>query len=96
MIERKCLECHTWNKDEDYCNSCNAPLSPKALDLVRSEKMALEEANRPRTLLEKYKTKAENSKYLIVRFSFYMIYSVLLIIGGFAAFLAWLTAMANV
>ena len=32
MIERKCGNCGSWNKDEDYCVFCKAPLSPKAID----------------------------------------------------------------
>ena len=95
MIERKCLSCKVWNKDEDYCTNCGEPLSPKALDKLRDERLAEEEANRPPTLLEKYKAKAQNSRYLIVKISFYMVYGTLLFIGGLGAFMAWLTALAN-
>ena len=95
MIERKCLKCNTWNEAEDYCNKCGEALSPKALDLEREKRLAAEEAAREPTKLEIYQERAKNSKYLLVRIGYYIVYSIFMVIGGIGAFLAWLTAMAN-
>lgn len=95
MIERKCLKCQTWNNDEDYCKSCNAPLSPKALDKVRELRLAAEEAAREPDKIQIYQERAKNSKYFLVRVAYYIVYSIFVTIGAIGAFLAWLTAMAN-
>ncbi len=95
MIERKCLQCQTWNEAEDYCKNCGEALSPKALDKKREERLAAEEAAREPTKLEIYQERAKNSKYLLVRIAYHIVYSIFLFIGAIGAFLAWLTAMAN-
>ncbi|MEO9533096.1 MAG: hypothetical protein ABJG68_09175 [Crocinitomicaceae bacterium] len=95
MIERKCLKCGVWNKDEDYCNSCQEPLSPRALDKVKEEKKAEEERNRVPSKSEVLMLKAKNSKYLLVRWMYYVLYSIFMVIGAIGAMMAWMAALAN-
>ena len=47
-VERKCPKCNTWNKEEDHCNNCGEPISPRQLEKNRMEKLkAKEEAKVP-------------------------------------------------
>ena len=95
MVERKCLNCNTWNKDEDYCINCGSPISPKAIDKQKADELAKIEANKVPSKIEIYQEKARNSKYLIVRAGYYVVYSIFVFLGAIGAFLAWLAAMAN-
>ena len=93
MIERKCSDCGTWNKGEDFCQNCNAALSPKevikAEDIVR-EKKRIKEV--PVDKLDVWLKKQKNSKYLIVRIGYYVFGGVWFIVMGVASFFAYLTA----
>ncbi|MEX1003253.1 MAG: hypothetical protein WDZ35_14130 [Crocinitomicaceae bacterium] len=95
MIERKCLSCGVWNKGEDYCTNCGAALSPKALDKERTEQRLKEEAAIPLSKSEIWMKKAKNSKWLLVRWGYHLMYSITVIAGLIGAFLAWLVAMSN-
>lgn len=95
MIERKCLKCNTWNQAEDYCKSCNEPLSPVALDKVREEKRAEEERNKVPSKTEVLMQKAKNSRFLLVRWMYYLFYSIFMFIGAIGAMMAWMAALAN-
>ena len=95
MIERKCPKCTVWNNDEDHCKSCNEPLSPKALDAIREHKREEEERNRVPSKSEVLMQKAKHSRYLLVRWTYYLIYSVFMVIGAIGAMMAWFAAMVN-
>lgn len=95
MIERKCLTCGTWNKAEDYCISCKAPISPKALDLKKQKEIEEEERLKVPSKTEVFLEKMKTSNYFLVRMVYYIFYSVFMVIGAFGAFLAWMAAMAN-
>lgn len=95
MIERKCLKCGTWNKDEDYCQSCNEPLSPRAIDKAESEKRKQILANTKPSKLDLWMKRAKNHKYGIVRFSYKILYGCGVMATLFGAIFAWLAALAN-
>ena len=95
MIERKCPKCKHWNNAEDYCNQCNEPLSPLAIDKFKEDKKRIEEANKIPDKFDLFLESMKTSKYLLIRWAYHLLYSVFVVIGAIGAFLAWLTAMAN-
>jgi uncharacterized membrane protein YvbJ len=95
MIERKCLKCGVWNNDEDYCKSCAEPLSPKALDKVREDRIAEEERNKVPSKTEVFLLKVKKSRFLLVRWTYYFFYSIFMFLGAIGAMFAWMAALAN-
>jgi hypothetical protein len=95
MIERKCPNCSHWNKEEDLCTKCSEPISPDAIIDSKQEKKRIEEAAKEPDKFDLFLEKMKSSKYILVRWSYHLLYSVFTVIGAIGAFLAWLTAMAN-
>ena len=96
MIERKCLACGTWNKDEDLCINCSNPISPSAIITAKEKKRKEEDdAKIPPSKLDIYLEKAKNSRFLIIRLGYYIMYSIVMFIGAIGVFLAWMAALAN-
>ncbi|MBD3635861.1 MAG: hypothetical protein HUJ25_00855 [Crocinitomicaceae bacterium] len=95
MIERKCLNCGTWNKDEDYCVECKKPLSPKALDKEKEIQLRQEQKEAKPSKMEVYLNRARSSRYLLVRWGYYALYSLFVFVGLMGAVVAWMAAMAN-
>lgn len=95
MIERKCLNCQTWNTDEDYCKSCHAPISPKALDIVEDDKRRKALANQKPSRLDIWLKKAKNHRFWLVRMGYQTLYGLGMIAGLFGALMAWMAALAN-
>ena len=95
MIERKCTQCGQWNKDEDYCTNCGAPLSPKAIDQAKTEKRRQEEASIEPSKFDKFLERTRTSKYAVVRWTYWFFYSLSIIAGLIGAFVAWFVAMVN-
>lgn len=92
MIERKCLSCGTWNKEEKFCTTCSAPLAPEEIDKVEDAKREQIRLSQPKPQLDVLLDKAKNSKYLLVRGLFYVMYSVAFVVFAISAFLAYLVA----
>ena len=88
MIERKCKQCGHWNKDEDFCQSCGAALSPKAID---REKQATKKPQGP-SLPEQLLNKAREANYVILKLFYYSVYGITLAVISIGAFIAWFIA----
>lgn len=97
MVERKCPNCGTWNKDEKYCIQCNTPIHPNEIErLDRLKRIELEKkaAIAKDDRLKKLIRKAQASPNPFVRILYYLLYSVTFIVVGMGAFVAWLVAWA--
>lgn len=92
MIERKCLKCKTWNKDEKFCTNCGAALAPEEIIREEDEKKSALEALKKPDRLDILLHKAKHSRYLLVRILFYALYSVGVIVFAVASFVAYLVA----
>lgn len=95
MIERKCLQCGTWNKDEDRCLNCGAPLSPKEIDRVETQKKKVAEASKPKDKWELMAEKMKNHESGFIRFLYKVAYSIGLVFAAIGGFFAWMIAMLN-
>ena len=91
-MERKCPQCGTWNTDNDHCTSCNATLNP---ELARQEAHDAREekaANRPPDKLDILHDKMENSRWLIVRIIYRILYAVWTVFIAIVSFFMWMIA----
>ena len=95
MIERKCLHCGTWNKDEQFCNNCNEALSPEEIEKVEMKKKRIEAANKPKDKFDLFAERLKTHKYLFMRILYQVGYSIAVVFGAIGAFFAWMVAMAN-
>lgn len=93
--ERKCPSCNTWNKNEDYCASCSTLLSPKIIEEKREEEREERRKNIPLTKFDIFLQKWENSKYLILRILYKIVYAISVGFFAIASFFAWLAASPN-
>lgn len=92
MVERKCLTCGTWNKNEDFCINCGAAISPKEIEKLEEAKREAIRRNAPKDKLDIILEKAKNSKHWYVRFSFYVLYSISFVIFGIGSIITFIVA----
>jgi ferredoxin len=95
MIERKCLSCGTWNKDEDHCTNCGNPISPTEIVKVETKRKREEEANKPPDKFQVFADRMKNHKYFLMRVIYRIGYSIGVVFAALGAFFAWMVAMAN-
>ncbi len=95
MIERKCLNCGTWNTTEDRCKNCETAVSQLEIDRVKARERRLIEAQKPKDAFELFKEKLQNHRYLFVRIIYKIGYSIAFLFGAIGAFFAWMIALAN-
>ena len=94
-IQRKCSKCQTWNNDESHCLNCNELIDPVLIEEER-EKIREEVRNsKPPTKLDLFIDRWKNSKYLILRILYKILYSIAVIFVSIATFFAWLAASPN-
>ena len=95
MIERKCLKCGTWNKDEDFCINCLEPISPVEIEKAETKAKLAEEANKPKDKFEILAEKMKNHDSVFIRFMYKIAYSIGMVFAAIGGFFAWMVAMAN-
>lgn len=93
--ERKCPSCGTWNKDEDYCTNCGALISPKIIEEKREEAREERRNSIPPTKLDLFLERWKNSKYLLLRIIYQIVYAISVTFIAIASFFAWLAASPN-
>lgn len=93
--ERKCPSCNFWNKDEDYCESCGTLLSPKIIEEKREEVREEQRISKPPTKLDIFLSRWKNSKYVLLRIIYKVLYAIGVGFFAIASFFAWLAASPN-
>lgn len=93
-VERKCPNCGTWNKDEDYCVNCGTVLSPKIIEEKR-EKKREKRRYRPPTKFDLFIRKWKNSRFWLLRVLYRVLYTIGVIFFAIASFFAWIAASPN-
>lgn len=96
MRKIKCPNCGTFNTNKDYCSNCGTLINFKIrreLERQKSEKRRQQyhqEDKKTRfSLVEKYK----NHRFFVVRIFGYLLYYVWSAVMAIGAFIAWLFAM---
>jgi len=91
-IERKCSNCGQWNGAEDYCKKCNSPISIKVIEAIETVEKKRIEAKKPEDKFDIWLNKVRHHRFFLIRFIFYIFYSVWIVFMGIGSFVAWLTA----
>lgn len=94
-VERKCLVCQTWNKDNDYCVSCGNLLSPKIIEEKREQEREERRNSIPPTPLDLFIEQWKNSRFWLWRVLYQVLYGVAIIFFAIASFFAYLAASPN-
>lgn len=94
-VQRKCHKCATWNNAETHCVQCNELIDPILIEEER-EKVREEIRNSiPPTKLDVFIDRWKNSKYLVLRITYKVLYSIAVVFAAIATFFAWLAASPN-
>lgn len=94
-VERKCPGCNHWNGSEDYCTFCGTVLSPEIIEKKREEEREIRRQSEPKTPLDIFLENWENSRFLLFRIIFKIVYTIWAIVMGIAFFFAYLTIGSN-
>lgn len=94
-VERKCLVCQTWNKDNDYCTNCGNLLSPSLIEENRERERELRRNSIPLTRLDIFIDNWKNSRFLVLRIIYKILYGIAIIFFAIASFFAYLAASPN-
>jgi hypothetical protein len=94
-VERKCLQCGTWNKDNDFCIQCSAPVSPIIIEEKREEKREEIRRNKIPSKVDIFIENWKNSRFWILRALYKILYTIAVIFFSIAGFFAWLSASPN-
>lgn len=93
--ERKCPKCNTWNKDVDHCTNCGEVVSPIIIEEIREAKREEARINKPPTKLDIFVDKWKNSRFFLIKATYYILYTIGFIFFSIAGFFAWLSASPN-
>jgi hypothetical protein len=94
-VERKCLECNTWNKDNDFCTNCGSPVSPVIIEEIREKKREEVRQSIPPSKLDIFLHNWKNSRFFLWKWLYYVLYTIGFIFLAIASFFAWLAASPN-
>ncbi|MFZ9847213.1 MAG: hypothetical protein ACO3EE_03545 [Flavobacteriales bacterium] len=83
---QKCLHCHTWNENRDYCSKCNHALNYEIARKIEIAKKEEQEANREKDALDKFIYRMKNSRFILVKGIFYFFYSIWFIFAAIVSF----------
>lgn len=75
-MQRKCPKCGTWNGSEDNCISCGEVLNYSLIRKKEDTKRIEAFSSRPPDWFDKFLHNFKNSKYILIRAVYYMLYSV--------------------
>lgn len=91
-MERKCMQCGTWNLDNDFCIDCAAPVSPKEIQkVVATQKQQLKQSVPPGKL-DAWILKIKNSTNPIIRALYKIMYSFWVAYMAVISFILWVVA----
>ncbi len=91
-VQRKCSNCNTWNKDEQYCVNCNTLLDPQLIEVEREKVREYIRENAVPSKVDVFLNNWKNSNYLVFRLVYKVLYSIVVVFGSIIAFFVWLTA----
>lgn len=92
--ERKCPTCQSWNKEKDFCTNCGEVLSPQIIEDQR-EQAREKRRYRPPTKFQEFIKRWKNSRFLLLRVLYQILYTIGVIFFAIASFFAYLAATPN-
>lgn len=94
-VERKCLKCGTWNRDEDHCSNCGELISPILIEEEREKEREARRESMPPTALDRFVIAWKNHPFFLIRWIYYILYSIGFAFFAIASFFAWMAASPN-
>jgi uncharacterized membrane protein YvbJ len=92
MKEQKCSHCKQWNVDAARCVQCGAPLIAEEINKDYKKKLDEEFDSKPDTKFDILTKRMKNSPYVLVRGSYYFLFSVWSIYMFFVSVFVFLAA----
>lgn len=94
-VERKCSSCGVWNAENDFCTECGNVLSPALIENERERKREERRERVPQSNLDIFIERWKNSRFILVRWTYYVLYTIGFIFFAIGGFVAWLAASPN-
>lgn len=94
-IERKCPNCGKWNGEEDHCVNCGTLISPVLIEEAREVERERRRQSVPLTALDKFILGWKHHPFFLIRWIYYILYSIGLAFFAIASFFAWMAASPN-
>lgn len=94
-VERKCKNCGVWNQENDYCTACNSLISPMIIEEQREALREKVREDKPPTKLDIWMDQWKNSRFLLVRVFYKIVYTISVIFFAIASFFAWMAVSPN-
>lgn len=94
-VQRKCHKCQTWNNAESNCVNCNELLDPILIENEREKVREKIRLSTPPTKLDLFIEGWKNSKYILLRILYKILYSIAVVFASIAALFAWIAASPN-
>ncbi|MCB9196671.1 MAG: class I tRNA ligase family protein [Flavobacteriales bacterium] len=92
MKLQKCPKCKTWNQNATRCEQCGTALVADELNKEYREKIEQEDANKEESKVFKYFQSMRTSKYLAVRITYSILFSLWSVYMFFVAVFTWIIA----
>lgn len=94
-IERKCTNCSTWNAENDFCSKCGTVISPLLIEEERERKREELRENVLPSKIDLFIHRWKNSRFILLRWIYYFLYTIGFIFFAIGGFVAWLAASPN-
>lgn len=94
-IQRKCSNCATWNGENDYCSQCGEVLNPVLIEENREAERESRRQRRQPDQLDRFLLSWKYSRFLLLRWLYYLLRSIAILFFAIASFFAWLAASPN-
>lgn len=94
-IERKCLNCGTWNKANDFCTNCGSSISPQQITKERIEAREKEKREEKPSGVNVFLKKLKKSKNPFIKVTYYVLASLWAVYMFLLASVLYLSAVSN-
>jgi uncharacterized membrane protein YvbJ len=91
-MDIKCTECGHWNKDLDFCEKCNSPVSAKQVQKTRDQQRKEKTKFRKANSVDLWLGKMSKSENIFVKVFYRVIYSAWFIIMSLISLAIYLVA----
>lgn len=90
--ERKCPKCGFWNQNQDNCTNCGQLLNPTIIRKKEDIEQKKAFSAKPPDKLDIYLQRFKNSRIFIVRWLYYILYSIWFVFGVTVSFILYMVA----
>ena len=92
MKEQKCSQCGHWNKNAEFCVSCEHPLTSEGLNKAYQKKIIKEDKEKKESKFFIFLEKMRTSKNILVKGTYYVLFSIWSIYMFFVSIIVFIAA----